>query len=205
MGEVVTETTKVLSCDPKVIQKTGHTMLVVGVEKQFHNSKGDLAVVDRRNWVFREALDLNNPPVPIERKAALPPVELPDRDNVRRFNQSVVTLFRFSALTFNGHRIHYDKPWCQNVEGHRDCVVHGPLNLVNMLDFWRDREVEKNRELDLEAQFPEEITYRATSPLYAGEPYSVILDADDGNKGKTDVKVVSDDGTVCMKGSIQAN
>jgi hydroxyacyl-ACP dehydratase HTD2-like protein with hotdog domain len=205
VGDTATETTRVVSCEPKAMQKTGHAMLVVGVEKQFHNSKGALAVIDRRNWVFQEALDLSNPPVPVERKPALPPAELPDGDNVRRFNQSVVTLFRFSALTFNGHRIHYDKPWCQNVEGHRNCVVHGPMNLINMLEFWRDLEAEKSGRLDIEAQFPKEIKYRSTSPLYAGEPYSVIIDKDNGRGGMTDVKVMSDDGTICMKGSIEAN
>lgn len=204
VGEEVTETTKVLSCEPKAIQKTGQTMLVVGVEKQFHNSHGDLAVIDRRNWIFREALDLNSPPAPVVKKPALPPAELPDGDNVRRFNQSVVTLFRFSALTFNGHRIHYDKPWCQEVEGHRDCVVHGPMNLVNMLDFWRDKKFQKSGSVDVEAQFPKEIKYRATNPLYAGEPYRIILDGHDGSKGHTDVQVMSDDGSICMKGSIQA-
>src|SRR5271168_4480777 len=58
--------------------------------------------------------------------------------HTRDFTQTPVSLFRFSALTFNGHKIHYSKEWCQQVEGHRDIVVHGPLNLINMLDFWRD-------------------------------------------------------------------
>lgn len=206
VNEEVTETTTVLSCEAKTMQTMGRPMLVVGVKKEFHTSKGDKAVVDKRNWIFREALDLNNPPEPVDRKPALPPAKVPDGGNVRRFNQSVVTLFRFSALTFNGHRIHYDKPWCQNVEGHRDCVVHGPINLINMLDFWRDKEAEKQVAWDVEAQFPKEIRYRATSPLYAGEPYSIILESDEGNGSNTVVvNVVSDDGAIAMKGSIQAS
>ena len=42
-----------------------------------------------------------------------------------QFNE--VTLFRFSALTFNSHRIHYDADYCRDIAGHRACVVHGPL------------------------------------------------------------------------------
>src|ERR1700744_3783843 len=61
VGDTVTEITKVLSCEPKTIGKTGEPMLVVGVEKEFRNSKDELCVVDRRNWVFREALDPSKP------------------------------------------------------------------------------------------------------------------------------------------------
>jgi 3-methylfumaryl-CoA hydratase len=43
-------------------------------------------------------------------------------------------LFRFSALTFNGHRIHYDHPYATQVEGYEGLVVHGPLIAVLMLD-----------------------------------------------------------------------
>ena len=36
--------------------------------------------------------------------------------------------------------IHYSGPWCREVECHREIVVHGPLNLINMLDFWREEQ-----------------------------------------------------------------
>lgn len=81
---------------------------------------------------------------------------------------------------------------------------NGPMNLVNILDFWWNLKVEKNRKLDVEGQFPKEITSQATSPLYAGEPNQEILDPSAGGEGSTQVKVMSDDGTICTKGGIQA-
>ena len=114
LGDTVTEVTKVLSCVPKTIKKTGDSMLVVGVQKDFRNSKGDLCVSDNRNWVFREALDPSQPASIPKKPAELSSSEIEEQNQgkvVREYKRDVVQLFRFSALTFNGHRIHYDKPW----------------------------------------------------------------------------------------------
>lgn len=51
-----------------------------------------------------------------------------------------VMLFRYSAATFNGHRIHYDQPYCRDVEGYPGLVVHGPLIATLLLD-WVEREL----------------------------------------------------------------
>ena len=103
---------------------------------------------------------------------------LPEGQHWRDFCQTRTSLFRFSALTFNGHKIHYLPEWCREVEGHRDAVVHGPLNLINMLDFWRDT----SKSGDMEAA-PASIAYRAMSPLYVEEPYRILL-----KKGSMDQK-----------------
>ncbi|KAK0730138.1 hypothetical protein B0H67DRAFT_678041 [Lasiosphaeris hirsuta] len=73
----------------------------------------------------------------------------------------------FSALTFNAHMIHYDEGWTTSVEGHPPVVVHEPLNLISMLDYWRDVHSRNDASLAL---YPDEITYRALVPMYAGEP-----------------------------------
>lgn len=119
---------------------------------------------------------------------------LPEGKYIRDFIQTPVTLFRFSALTFNAHKIHYNREWCREVEGHRDLVVHGPLNLINMVNFWRDV-----RGGDV---FPKKITYRATSPLYAGEKYRVVMDEEVDKV--TDVKIVDSYGNTSMVGQIQS-
>ena len=203
IGDNVTETTKFLSCEPKIIKRTGEQMLVVGVEKQYHNSRGELCVIDHRDWVFREALDPNNPAKRTPRPKLLSDDKLEGLHEqlhnaaapIRAFCQHPVTLFRFSALTFNGHRIHYDHPWAEGVEGHRDIVVHGPMNLINMLDMWRDAKT--GHEGDV--VFPKRINYRATSPVYAGESYAICMQDSGEDSAMT---VVSDDGTTCMKGAI---
>jgi hydroxyacyl-ACP dehydratase HTD2-like protein with hotdog domain len=120
----------------------------------------------------------------------------------KTFVQSPVTLFRFSALTFNPHKIHYSLPWARDVEGHRDIVVHGPLNLISILDLWRDIKGE-GKESGLEAMelVPRSISYRATSPLYAGDEYNIVLE-EDGNLAK--VNILGPGGVVSMKAEIQS-
>lgn len=191
VGDEAIETTKLVSAEPK-ITRAGEEMIVVGVEKTFENLKG-LALVDRRDWVFRPNLS-GSPPSQgyseaIRNDDTLLPI--PDTSQKSRdFLQTAVSLFRFSALTFNAHMIHYSRPWCREVEGHREIVVHGPLNLINMLDFWRDEQPN-------DYAIPRSIRYRAIAPFYAGESYRALLErgADTtsiklwGHDGKGDVRV----------------
>ncbi|KAH9861698.1 hypothetical protein J1614_011451 [Plenodomus biglobosus] len=174
VGQQVCETTRLLSAEPKAL-KNGGEMLVVGVEKVFENEAG-VALVDTRNWVFQVELTPENPGKALPRP---PRRGLPDGGFVRDMCQSETTLFRFSALTFNAHKIHYLPEWCREVEGHRGAVVHGPLNLIHMLDFWRD----VTRGGNVEA-VPKSIAYRAMSPLYVGEPYRILLDKETKNPGQ---------------------
>lgn len=191
IGDVAIETTKLVSAEPKVT-RAGEEMIVVGVAKTFENAKG-LALVDKRDWVFRTQLaaivPLQEYPKALDQSEC--PLPLPnDSQQSRDFLQTAVSLFRFSALTFNAHKIHYSRPWCREVEGHRGIVVHGPLNLINMLDFWRDVQAD-------DYKIPKTIKYRATAPFYAEEKYRAILgrDADTtsiklwGHEGKGDIKV----------------
>jgi hydroxyacyl-ACP dehydratase HTD2-like protein with hotdog domain len=103
-------------------------------------------------------------------------VVFPGENYVRDFVQTPVSLFRFSALMFNGHKIHYDRDCCREVEGHRDIVAYGPLNLINMVDLWRD-----TRGTGDQGLMPKNMRYRATSPLYAGEPYRTVMGEETDN------------------------
>jgi hydroxyacyl-ACP dehydratase HTD2-like protein with hotdog domain len=195
VGQEVRETTKLISAEPKKL-KSGGEMLVVGVEKTFENDKG-VALVDKRSWVFQRELTPDNPikapPKPEEKT-------LPEGKLQKDFCQTDTTLFRFSALTFNGHKIHYSPEWCREVEGHRNAVVHGPLNLINMLDFWRDAARGGH-----EAAVPEGIAYRAMSPLYVGEPYRILLEKDiekESSKGRWKAEIWDSFGKQSMKGTI---
>lgn len=119
--------------------------------------------------------------------------------HTRTLIQTPVTLFRFSALTFNPHKIHYSLPWARDVEGHRDIVVHGPLNLISILDLWRD--IRSRDAADPTTIIPQRISYRATSPLYAGEEYRVVLQ-EEGDMAK--VQILAPGEVVAMKAEIQA-
>lgn len=91
--------------------------------------------------------------------------------------------------------IHYNESWTRNIEGHPAVVVHGPLNLIGMMDYWRDV-----HGTDMEAR---EITYRALSPLYAGDQYLVRTDA--VQQGKTWEIGVAKGDKLCMKGTIASH
>lgn len=178
-------------------------MLVVGVVKEFYDSKDNLCVVDNRNWVFREALDPNKKATPPKKPAELSRQDLKQANEgklVRELKRTPSELFRVSALTFNAHRIHYDRPWAVDVEGHRDLVVHGPLNMISFLDFWRD---ENSKTADRDIVFPKSLKYRATSPVYVDEPYRILFDKAAISQEDVPVEVISNDGTVCMKGDIK--
>jgi 3-methylfumaryl-CoA hydratase len=86
----------------------------------------------------------------------------------RRLVADPVLLFRFSAVTFNGHRIHYDHPYATRVEGYPGLVVHGPLMAILMLEL-------------LAAARPgaplARFDFRAERPAFAGEPLRVAGDA----------------------------
>ena len=94
---------------------------------------GGLAVEEERRTVFREEVKAGERNQAPRREEA--PDDVPWR---RRVAPDPVLLFRFSALTFNSHRIHYDRPWAMEVEGYPGLVVHGPLTSTLLIDFARD-------------------------------------------------------------------
>ncbi len=81
-----------------------------------------------------------------------------------RFVADEVTLFRFSALTFNGHRIHYDRPYATSTEGYPGLVVHGPLLALLLM-----RAARRLRGAPLRS-----FEYRALAPVFQGETIELV-------------------------------
>jgi 3-methylfumaryl-CoA hydratase len=92
-----------------------------------------LAVEEERRTVFREEVKAGERNQAPRREPA--PADVPWR---REVAADPVLLFRFSALTFNSHRIHYDRSWAMETEGYPGLVVHGPLTTTLLIDFARD-------------------------------------------------------------------
>jgi 3-methylfumaryl-CoA hydratase len=115
--------------------KTGGTgTLVFATVTQRIFTGETLAIEEERRTVFREEVragERNQAP-----RRELAPDDAPWR---RRIAPDPVLLFRFSALTFNSHRIHYDRPWAVEREGYTGLVIHGPLTSTLLLDFARDQ------------------------------------------------------------------
>lgn len=162
-----------------------------------------------RNWVFRKALTepirtstTSNPITSRSMTSHHSSTSSKADQHIRTLCQTPVTLFRFSALTFNPHKIHYSLPWARDVEGHKDVVVHGPLNLISILDLWRD--VRGSGDVSEPGSFlPESVQYRATSPLYAGDEYRVVLDEEEGDGRGATVQIFNPQGVVAMKADIK--
>jgi 3-methylfumaryl-CoA hydratase len=86
----------------------------------------------------------------------------------REVTTGPVDLFRFSALTFNAHRIHYDRQYTREIEGYPNLVVHGPFVAILLMDHFL-RRVPKVRVTGF--------TFRAQRPLHDSAPFSLSLDA----------------------------
>ena len=120
-----------------VVSKTGRNGPLLFVN-QCHDilADGAVAVAEEQDLVFRDA------PRPDE--TAPPPQAAPGEVQWERtIEPDPVLLFRFSALTFNGHRIHYDHPYVTQVEGYPGLVVHGPLLGTLLIDLIRRNVADK--------------------------------------------------------------
>ena len=140
--------------------KAGRTGPLVFVKVRHElraNGAADPALVEFHDIVYREARrvgDVEPPPQPAPAGAAWQREWLPDD----------VLLFRYSALTFNGHRIHYDRQYVTGVEGYPGLVVHGPLIATLLLDLVR-REAPQAE--------VSSFRFRAVRPTFDGHPLRV--------------------------------
>ncbi|KAK5994805.1 Mesaconyl-C(4)-CoA hydratase [Cladobotryum mycophilum] len=200
------EHTKLVNAIAKT-NKAGEEMVLVEVEKKFYR-KGQLSVIDQRSWMFRPSLETGviRKMRPNEGDVLAPSSwkEISVENSaypVWQLSWSPVGLFRFSALTFNGHKIHYNEDWTRTAEGHPNAVVHGPLNLINLLDYWRN--VHGCDKFGRQGGGPREIRYRAISPVYAGEKYQIRTGEITGSYPDRTFEVFAErDGVAVMKAYI---
>lgn len=149
-----------------------------------HYFVGDrLIVAERQDVVYREAAT--------EPSVNAPQPTVSPQGDVWRVTPTSTMLFRYSAMTFNGHRIHYDDPYARHVEFYEGLVVHGPLQATLMI----------NLAATLLGQVPKTFSYRGISPLILGEPF--LVDAVKTG-GAIMVQTISSSGVVTMTGQVAA-
>jgi 3-methylfumaryl-CoA hydratase len=113
--------------DVKVKEGRSGTLVFVTVRHEISGPAG-LAIVDEHDIVYRGDTG----------KAVADPVPAPSHETwSRTIEPDPVLLFRYSAVTFNGHRIHYDLPYVTKVEGYPGLIVHGPLIATLLIDLLR--------------------------------------------------------------------
>lgn len=153
-GELATKRSRVLSTKEKQ-GRSGQLTFVV-VEHQI--LQRDRVVIDeQQDIVYRE------PAAPAEQASATAaddPV-VPPADGERAIEISPTLLFRFSALTYNAHRIHYDRDYARQVEGYPGLLTHGPLQALAMVEAVRAAG-QHDRRPDARLSFE----YRLTAPLF---------------------------------------
>ena len=144
----VGEAVKRVSTIESVTHKSGRSgdLLFVVVKHEVHNAQG-LCLTEAHDIVYRPAAQASDP-VPAPVAAAMG--ALWTRDVV----PDDVLLFRYSALTFNGHRIHYDRQYVTQVEGYPGLIVHGPLIATLLVDLVRRQTDRPIRRFEFKALRP---------------------------------------------------
>ena len=127
VGDELTRESRIVSVDAK--HGRSGPLVFVTVRHQITGARG-LALTEEHDIVYRDAPQPGAPTPPPQPAPA-------DAHFTREVVPDDVLLFRYSALTFNGHRIHYDRRWCEQAEGYPGLVVHGPLIATLLLDLLR--------------------------------------------------------------------
>jgi 3-methylfumaryl-CoA hydratase len=177
VGDEVTRTSRISD----VTMKTGSTgvLCFVSVQHSITTARGT-AIRERHDIVYR---DVPTAPAPAK-PAAAPPAAQHRESHIA----DPVLLFRYSALTFNGHRIHYDRDYVTRVEGYPGLIFHGPMQAAF--------------QVELAAKLhggvaPKKFTYRGVQPLFEGE-FSV--NANETGAGM-ELWTANSDGQPTMKGT----
>lgn len=151
VGDTVNRDSRISSITLKS-GKSGPLVFVAVVHK--FSVDGRLAITERQDLVYKN-LD--------SKKLELKPI-----DNEHQTDDGIVmidevTMFRYSALTFNGHRIHYDRNYSMHEEGYPGLVVHGPLQATLLM----------NRAAQQCNGVPARFSYRGISPLFDQTPFKI--------------------------------
>jgi 3-methylfumaryl-CoA hydratase len=179
VGDETTRTSRISD----VTMKTGSTgaLCFVSVEHLITTSRG-LAIRERQDIVYRDV----SPTAAAPAKPAAPPPAAQHRES---HLADPVLLFRYSALTFNGHRIHYDRDYVTRVEGYPGLIFHGPMQAALLVEFAAKLHG---------GTAPKKFSYRGVQPLFEGGEFSV--NANDTNAGM-ELWTANSAGQPTMKGT----
>ncbi|MGB1250833.1 MAG: FAS1-like dehydratase domain-containing protein [Candidatus Promineifilaceae bacterium] len=159
IGDRVTKRSTIKSITPKTGRSGRMCFVVVGHELLVG---GERCLLEDQTIVYRE-------PVVSTNRVVTAQMARDDGEFSAEYTPDPIMLFRYSALTFNGHRIHYDVDFCRNHEGYPDLVVHGPLTATLILDlYFRQPNAKRIRSF----------SYRGRSPLFNPNPFVVHGRAD---------------------------
>jgi 3-methylfumaryl-CoA hydratase len=168
----------------KVAEKTGSTgrMVFVTVRHETY-MEGALAVTEEQDIVYVAMPDRFVPPPPV------PAPVLPEWEEA--VPMDTVRLFRFSAMTFNGHRIHYDLDYASRVEKYPALVVHGPMQAMLLMAAARRHRGDA---------MPAEYRYRGVRPLFHTDALRLLGQPE--AERRQAVCTATGEGLVCMQAEV---
>jgi 3-methylfumaryl-CoA hydratase len=159
VGAVLTRVTTIAAIRAK--RGASGDLLFVTLQHEIA-ADGIPAIREEQDLVYRAPATAASPP-----PAEPAPASVPEpADAVRRVTPDPVLLFRYSALTFNAHRIHYDRDYARDVEGYPGLVVHGPLIATLLID---------HALREMPGLTPTRFSFRAEAPLIDGMPFDLCL------------------------------
>ncbi len=180
-GEVMQRKSEILSI--KIKQGRSGQLAFVCVGHSISNQHG-LALYEEHDIVYRESITAQGADSPPAAKQA--PV---DEDFSRRVSPDPVLLFRYSALTFNGHRIHYDRDYATRVEGYAGLIVHGPLLATLLTDVLLE---------NIPGCQLEKFEFKALSPVFDLDDFQVCGKKADRNNN-CELWIRDSNGALCMQ------
>lgn len=180
-GQAISRNSKILD----VRLKEGRTgpLVFVNVEHQIR-AEGQLAITEQHDIVYRD-MPAPGEPTP---EGVLAPT---NATWTREIHPDDVLLFRYSALTFNGHRIHYDRRYVTQVEGYPGLIVHGPLIATLLLDLLRR---------SMPNVQVKTFTFKAMKPIFDIAPFKVC--ASKGGDKAVKLWAVTPEGHIAMDASV---
>lgn len=191
VGEALRRDSEIVAVESKQ-GKSGNLVFVT--VRHTVSGTGGTAVIEEHDIVYREAA--KSPPSPLSQRGDggdAPPPGKPAPQHAawrREITPDPVLLFRFSALIFNAHRIHYDLDYCRHEEHYPGLIVHGPLQTILLLDLCRRHETRPVRRFD----------YRALLPVFHTERFTVSGEPSvDGSK--VELWTANATGTYAMAGT----
>ncbi len=170
----------------KIDEKEGTSgkLCFVTVRHQI-SASGSVAVDEEQQIVYREKSEEGAHPIRTK------PMDI-DFDWKKNRLLTSAELFRYSALTFNGHKIHYDYPYTHEKEGYPNLVVHGPFLLTLMLNAFKSKS---------DGKVIEEVEYRAAGPIYLGE--EITITSKDVDNTRAEMRVLGPDNKIAMMATVK--
>jgi 3-methylfumaryl-CoA hydratase len=184
LGQPAERRSTIADVAPK--QGRSGALVFVTIRHAFSDGEG-LCFEEEQDLVFREAHRAGQAAPSIQEQSPMPPVWQ------RQMALDPVFLFRYSALTFNGHRIHYDRPYATEVEDYPGLVVHGPLLGTFMLQLALDERPGRR---------PAAYQFRLRNPVFDSEAF-VIAGAPTDDDGRVRLWVTRPNGATAAEGVVE--